>query len=703
MSVLRLHENMILNPEEEYTCADFSWTDMYENKDTANVLFNGIRRPDLQHNYWALSFTCNFYASSDETQTKYDLLNFKGATQLCDAITPLDIDWQASPRHLKDSLFTEIFPGYEGDINAQDAPVAMKVRYAQLTGEMASGSGRNIYTKNANGTWAITNFNGSVPTSRIPAYYKCSKNFSRYFISTDGLRNVKFGARSQMSFGSPHYIGSGSFDDLGSVYTDSNAFGLRTDSGTVYSEGISFRHHWSVDTYLQNTFQGIDVALGATYPVHMVVKAGTYTFGSGSNTTTLTFTKDTIFFGTAAYSIKSDGDFGSVIVQVAQDNLFKSYKSRKGDMGADTDPEGGRGPFKVGTGNPLKDVIKAKKNGISTNPTTGAGFYVYRFTDKEWSDFLEWTGSAVNVLEDASYIKFVYKSPLKFTTKTYTLRGIKIGSVEISKPSDGPGELQPYPVEVVQDTTLEYPAQKTSPWLPETFSDLEPYSSTSVTVPFCSAVQIPPSILATYNIKKPTEMKVKIYYELLSRAANASITVTRPGEGVAHYNTFGECAAECPSVIKRDVVGDVGKQLAPTVAAGVATIATGGTAAPLLVGTAAGAATGFTQTATNLAQVNMPNISSSGPYWDTVNGGQYKCSIQGIHTPRLTSGEDSSGGRSGIIGYASGYYIEQLSQISDGTAKQYVEVESVKMPLGEGMSKAQADKIVALLKEGVLI
>ena len=303
-----------------------------------------------------------------------------------------------------------------------------------------------------------------------------------------------------------------------------------------------------------------------------------------------------------------------------------------------------------------------------------------------------------------SNIKFVYKSPLSFTTRDFTLRGIKIGSVEIGKPADGLGNLEPYTVQVVQDTTLEPgPATKTSPWMPETFSDLEPYSSTSVTVPFCASVQIPPSILSTIDKDSPAQITVDIYYELLSRAASASIKITRPGEGIVKYNAFGECAAECPSVLKRDVVGDIGKQLAPTVAAGVATIATGGTTAPLLVGTAAGAASGFTQMSTNMAQVNLPNISSSGPYWDTVNSGQYKCSIQGIHTPRLTSGEDSSGGRSDIIGYASGYYIDQLGNISDGTTKAYVEVESVKMPLGEGMSKEQADKIIALLKEGVLI
>lgn len=699
MSVLRLHENLILNPEQEYTCADFSWTDMYDNKESANVELIGARKPDLQHNFWALAFKCNFHVSNVETQTKFPILNFEGATPLCDAITPLDIEWQASPRRLKDSLFTEIFPGYEGDITADDAPVAMKVRYAQLTGEMASGSGRTIYTKAPSGQWEITTFNEKIPTSKIPAYYKCSKNFSKYFICNDGLRNITFGARSMMSIIDPIYVGSGSFDDLGLVYTNNNMFGLRLYGGSVYNEGTGSRYHFSVDTYLQNVFQGIEVPLGETYPVHMVVKAGTYTIGSS----TYTFDKDTIFFGTAAYSIKSDGDFGSVIVQVAQDNLFKSYKSRKGDMGADTDPAGGRGPFKVGTGNPFKYVTKAKRNGISTDPTAGSGFYVYRFTDKEWSDFLEWTGNVVNSGEKVENIKFVYKSPLSFTTKDYTLKGIKIGSTTIGKPVDVWGNLEPYTVKVVQDTTLEKSADMTSPWIPETFSDLEPYSSTSVTVPFCSSVQIPPSILSTIDKYNPTQMTVDIYYEILSRAASASIKITRPGEGVVKYNTFGECAAECPSVLKRDVVGDIGKQLAPTVAAGVATIATGGTTAPLLVGTAAGAASGFTQMSTNMAQVNLPNISSSGPYWDTVNSGQYKCSIQGIHTPRLTSGENSDGGRSEIIGYASGYYIDKLGHISDGATKAYVEVESVKMPLGEGMSKAQADKIVALLKEGVLI
>lgn len=709
MSILRLHENLILNPEQEYTCADFSWTDAYNNKDTANIQMVGARRPDLQHPYWALAFTCNFYATNTETQTKYQLLNFDGATPLCDNITPLDIDWQASPRHLKDNLFTEIFPGYEGDITAQDAPLNIRVLYARLTDEMANGSGRTIYTKNSNGTWRITGFNASVPTSNIPAYYKCSKNFSRYYISTDGLRNVKFGARSEMSVASPFYVGAGSFDDLGSVYTNANGFGLRTDQGTVYSEGTSFRHHFSVDTYLQNIFQGIDVPLGATYPVHMVVKAGTYTFGSGSSASTYTFDKDTIFFGTAAYSLKSDGDFGSVIVQVAQDNLFKSYQSRKGDMGADTDPAGGRGPFKIGTDNPLRSITKSRLNGIGTDPTAGSGFYIYRFTDQEWSDFLSWMTSGTNLLENADNIKFIYKSPLVFPTRDMNLEGIKVGMKTIYKPGQTPGSVVSYNVHVVQSTIKEFTSNTTNAWPAQTFSDLEPYSSTSIQIPFCSSLAVPPSLIySSEEDNVSTSVTVKMYYDLLTRAASGTVVVSRNGQGTTHFSSFGECAADCPTVIKRDIVGDVGKQLAPTVAAGVATIATGGTTAPLLVGTAAGAATGFTQSSTNMAQINVPNNSSSGPYWDTVTSGQYTCAILGLRAPRFTSGEDATyGERADLVGYTSGYFINRLGNISDGQNKAYVEVESIRLNLGYGfnypMTKAQADKIEALLKEGVYV
>ena len=702
MSVLRLHENLILNPEQEYTCADFSWTDMYNNKSTANIQIVGARRPDLNDNFWALAFTCNFYATNNETQTKFKLLNFEGATPICDAITPLDIDWQASPRHLKDSLFTEIFPGYEGDITSQDAPLNIRVLYAKLTDELANGSGRTIYTKNPNGTWSITGFNASAPTSHIPAYYKCSKNFSRYYISTDGLRNVKFGARSEMSVTSPFYVGSGSFDYLGSVYTNANGFGLRTDQGTVYSEGTSFRHHFSVDTYLQNIFQGIEVPLGATYPVHMVVKAGTYTIGSS----TYKFDKDTIFFGTAAYSLKSDGDFGSVIVQVAQDNLFKSYQSRKADMGDDTKPTGGRGPFKIGTDNPLKKITKASKNGISTNPTAGSGFYIYKFTDTEWSNFLEWMGNSIG--ENIENIKFVYKSPIEFTTKTYNLKGIKVGSVEIVNSKD-PSSITYYPAKVVQSTIKELESSDSNLWPAQTFSDLEPYSSTSIQIPFCQALPIPPSLIYSSDEDGVnTSVKVKMYYDLLSRAASGTVVVSRNGQGTTHFSTFGECACEVPTVLKRDVVGDIGKQLAPTVAAGVATIATGGTTAPLLVGTAAGAATGFTQMSTSMAQINVPNHGSSGPYWDTVNSGQYICSVLGLRSPRFTSGENATyGDRGMMVGYTSGYFINRLGMVSSETTKAYVEVEAINLRLGSGtkepMSKVQSDKIVALLKEGVVI
>lgn len=205
-----------------------------------------------------------------------------------------------------------------------------------------------------------------------------------------------------------------------------------------------------------------------------------------------------------------------------------------------------------------------------------------------------------------------------------------------------------------------------------------------------------------------TNVTVKMYYDLLSRAASGTVVVSRNGQGTTHFSTFGECACEVPTVLKRDVVGDIGKQLAPTIAAGVATIATGGTTAPLLVGTAAGAATGFTQMTTNMAQINIPNHASSGPYWDTVTSGQYTCSVLGLRSPRFTSGEGATyGERPDLVGYTSGYYINRLGFVSSEESKEYVEVEAINLRMGSGtaepMSKVQADKIVALLKEGVIV
>lgn len=703
MSILRLHENIIAGPEIEVQCADFDFETAHAHRSNDGLWLQAWHKPDLQKPYWSLCITCNFYARDSETQTKYQLLNFDGATPLCTPISTSDLEWIENTPHLKDSYFTEIFHGYEGDITADDAPAAVKVRYAQLTGELASGSGRTIYTKNG-AQWVPTEYGHTAPSSNIPAYYKCSKDFSKYYISNDGLYNVTFGARSQTTGVQTCF---GSFDSLESMYASANGFGLAlTDQGTVYSSGTSFKRQWYTATTTQQWMTQLPVNLGGVFPVHIVVKAGSYEMQSGYGKRTLAFEKDTILFGTAAYSLSEDGDYGTLFIQTAEDILWKSYQSRKADMGDDTKPTGGNGPFKIGTDTPLKKITKATKNGISTNPTVGSGFFIYRFTDTEWSNFLEWMGNSIG--ENIEYIKFVYKSPLEFPTKTYSLKGIKVGSVEIVNSKD-PTAVTHYPVKVVQSTIKEVTSSTSSAWPAQTFSDLEPYSSTAIQMPFCSALQIPPSLIYSSDEDNViTNVTVQMYYDLLSRAASGTVIISRNGQGITHFSTFGECACEVPTVLKRDVVGDIGKQLAPTVAAGVATIATGGTTAPLLVGTAAGAATGFTQMSTNMAQVNLPNISSSGPYWDTVNSGQYTCSVLGLRSPRFTSGESATyGDRGMMIGYTSGYFINKLGMVSNEKSRAYVEVEAINLRLGSGtaepMSKVQSDKIVALLKEGVII
>lgn len=706
MSILRLHENLIANPEIEVQCADFDFETAHAHRSNDGLWLQAWHKPDLQKPYWSLCITCNFYARDSETQTKYQLLNFDGATPLCTPISTYDFDWIENTPHLKDSYFTEIFPGYEGDITADDAPAAVKVRYAQLTGELASGSGRNIYTKNG-AQWVPTEYGHIAPSSNIPAYYKCSKDFSKYYISNDGLYNVTFGARSQTTGVQTCF---GSFDSLESIYASANAFGLAlTDQGTVYSSGTSFKRPWFTATTTQQWMTQLPVNLGGVFPVHIVVKAGSYEMQSGYGKRTLIFEKDTILFGTAAYSLSEDGDYGTLFIQTAEDILWKSYQSRKADMGDDTKPTGGNGPFKIGTDNPLRSITKSKLNGIGTDPTAGSGFYIYRFTDQEWSDFLSWMTSGTNLLENADNIKFIYKSPLVFPTRDMNLEGIKVGMRTIYKPGQTPGSVVSYNVHVVQSTIKEFSSNTTSAWPAQTFSDLEPYSSTTIQIPFCASIAVPPSLIYSSDEDGVrTSVNVKMYYDLLTRAASGTVVVSRNGQGTTHFSSFGECAADCPTVIKRDIVGDVGKQLAPTVAAGVATIATGGTTTPLLVGTARGAATGFTQSSTNMAQVNIPNNSSSGPYWDTVTSGQYTCAILGLRAPRFTSSEDATyGERADLVGYTSGYFINRLGNISDGKSKAYVEVESIRLNLGYGinypMTKAQADKIEALLKEGVYV
>ena len=701
MAVLRLHIRNLANPEVTLSCAELDWVNAYRLRDNNQILsIKQTHMANLQEPWFGLTFEVSCEMADPGSQERYEIFNPDYGSDICDWLNKDNTDIVQSGQtlrvSLKDSEMTEVFPGYAGDINSDDAPVALKVQYAQLTQLFNTQGDLKLYTKQTSPKtyYRAVSYGETLPSVNIPAYYESAGTYAQRYVCDDGLYTVSFGCKNSYYYSDSYPIFfSGGSTTAQSVYPADNPY--RLNVGTSYISS-SLRYQQASSTSARLSYLDTDqpFPFGNCKVVHFIIPAGTYTYGGGSYSFTLN--EDKVMFGVAGYGLDANGKPKNAIIQAAESVVWKSAYHRITDMGEDTLPGGGNGPFVPKADNPLKDITRAAKSGISTNPINQSGFFVYKFTDAQWSEFLGWLGSASNIGEDENYIKFVYRSPLSFTTAPFTVNGIMMGSTEINKPGQNIFDIVPYTVNVVQSTIIEKTASNNGNnlWEAESFLDLEPYAATSIQVPFCSRIDVPPSLLFGNTVN------VKMSYDILTRAAAAKVGINKSGQGYTYYCSMGECACDCPTVIKRDIVGDVGKQLAPVVVSGAATLATGGTATPMLIGTATGAATGFSSAVQNLAKVNLPSGSSSGPYWDTVNAGQYTCSVLGVKSARFTSGERVATERPKIIGYKSGYYVETLAEVGSGN---YVEVDKMNINMSGGMSKGEADLIKALLREGVIL
>lgn len=707
MAVLRLHRRNLANPEITLACAELDWENALRLKGSGNNYFaiDEIHQQSLGQPWFGITMEVSCEMVDSEAQMRYQIFDPSQGADVADFLTKDNTDIvQVGNRlkvSLKDSEMTQVFPGYEGDINAPDAPVAMKVAYARLTALFNTVGDLQLYTIAALGNtgetyYAPVLYGQTLPSVNIPAYYQSAGSYSQRYVCDDGLYTVSFGCKNGYYYydNYPLFVSGAATTGL-SIYPSDNPYRLMVGDAYILS---SFRYQQALTTSARLSYLDTDqpFPFGNCKLVHFVIPAGTYTYRNGVS---FTLNEDKIMFGIAGYNLDANGKPYHVVLQAAESVVWKSAYHRVTDMGDDTVPGGGNGPFVPKTDNPLKDITRATKSGISTNPINQSGFFVYKFTDAQWSEFLGWLGSASNIGENENYIKFVYRSPLSFTTAPFTVNGIMMGSTEINKPGQGIFDTVPYTVNVVQSTIIEQSATGQNLWDAKSFLDLEPYAATSIQVPFCSRIDVPPSLIYG-DEEKPTGVQVNVSYDILTRSAAAKVGIHKSGQGYTYYCSMGECACDCPTVIKRDIVGDVGKQLAPVVVSGAATLATGGTAAPMLIGTAAGAATGFSSAVQNLAKVNLPSGSSSGPYWDTVNAGQYTCSVLGVKSSRFTSGERVATERPKIIGYKSGYYVETLGEVGTGS---YVEVDKMNINMSGGMSKGEADLIKALLREGVIL
>ena len=446
-----------------------------------------------------------------------------------------------------------------------------------------------------------------------------------------------------------------------------------------------------------------------SYPVAFMIPKDTVISGH-------TMTKNTSFYGVMSVSFDNYGQPVAFIVQAMSSEMWSVKSGAGNNFGPDSLPSGGKGKQTKGNYDPKKTITKNTNGGLLTDPTTSAGFVIYQFTPAEFTAFLNkvytetalpavsdfWSGALSGMLSSSPLgsavaakffntgwsntenLVFVKTSPVNFPTTSYNLSRLAIGSLGISNVA----------AKVVTSYLVSDSKNLGSIGsAPQMFTDVEPYASASIFFPLAGSLAIPPSVLAD------STGTVDYSFNLLNEGCGYSLHIQKDGNYL-HLAKNGQCAKSADCVIPgRDISGTV-SSLGALAATGIATLATGGTAAPALVTTAMGAATTAVHEATDLSITNLPPTSSGSPYDDTVNGGLRDIVLYRTKAERFTSGEGAVNQRAGVMGTFSYEYIDALSGLEGGS---YVSVLDVKVDETNGMTKAEHDKIVALLKEGVYI
>lgn len=530
---------------------------------------------------------------------------------------------------------------------------------------------------------------------------------SRLFISHGGLHDFTFGIRTTVqrtatATGSTNCIVSGMSGDASLPNTNvgsssSNSFGYRDlTTGTMLYTAFS-----AVRSFGGTANQGIRRV--QTYPVAFTVPKNTVLpAGSpASSYPAINFGADTEMKGIMCVTFNAYGLPSKVSLQVLSSNMWAAKSATGGGgAGSDTIPTGGKGKQTTSKYDPSKKTItKNTSGGLLTDPTASPGFCIYRFTPAQFTRFLTsmYTYTAIPYLGDTPYpvswtdtdnIIFVKTSPVAFPANAMRLHTISVGAMGVAMDEQ---------VDVVTNylwTPDDIP--KKVPDDPQWFTDVEPYASCQIFFPLAGSVALPPSVLAG------SYLNVKRAYNLLTNSCDYSVFVNKGNSDYMYFAKNGECAKSADCVIPgRDISGTLGS-LGALAASGIATLATGGTATPALITSALGAASTAVHESTDLSVSQMPPASSGGPYEDTVYGGLRDIVLYRTKAQRFTSGESnvSMPSRSQVIGNASRQYISQISDIAPGS---YFSVLDVQLHDAAGMTKAEADKIVAYLKEGVYL
>lgn len=602
-------------------------------------------------------------------------------------------------------------------------PDDWETNYLSYFGYVSSGDLRKTYRLTSkNMTWAKfrSMITGSYYNHKA---YRMKSPCGRLFISHGGLHDFTFGVRTTVAYSSQplgagvnNWIVTGMVGDefLGSTNvgeTGSNPFAF-TDINTgkqLFNAYVAGRSSGGTTNQGSRRVQ--------TYPVAFTVPKGTILPAGSSGYPAITFAQDTQMLGIMCVRFNAYGTPEKCSVCVMSKNMWAAKSATSGaGAGSDTVPTGGKGKQTTSKYDPRKTIAKNTSGGILIDPTTSAGFVIYRFTPSEFSEFLSkvYTETALPTIprsvigigstaweqqydvnvptsvggwSNTENIVFVKTSPIAFPVTYKALSKLSIGVLGI--PDVAAAVVTDY-LWTPNDVTVKVPND------PQWFTDVEPYANCQMFFPLAGAVSLPPSVLAG------STLTIKRAYNLLNNGCDYSVFVDKGNSDFMYFAKNGECAKSADCVIPgRDISGAVGS-FAALAATGIATLATGGVTAPALLTSAFGAATTAVHDSLDLNVTNMPPSSSSSPYDDTVYGGLRDIVLYRAKAERFTSGESdvSNPLRSKIIGTASGFYVDKLSDIKSGS---FVSCHDFYLKDTDGMTRAEADKIIAYVKEGVYI
>lgn len=720
MAKIYLHEGSLTNPQTSMDCVEFDIVSAAKYPGSSQTNFrrmislpSGLDRPYVSMRFHGSHLT--FAVQEDGTTYRINLIDFDSFPAPFVEDLKLGVNIR-KPQEGDDPLdnnltwinFTKYDVGYK--------PPDWDTNWF------------NYYTFSS-GRWYPVTSSTYVPTN---AYYYAGDHTKMFYVDS-GLYSFRFGVSTKVSktpssnAGSGIFTGaaySGNYSGVNSTGTDALTF-TRGESTIMVPRNLPLTHQF---IYAQSITAGSQSIWCQTYPVHFVIPAGmviSSSDGYGSEGNTFRATKNTSFFGLISIYFNSQGEPSEFAITAMEDIAWKSETLRKNDYGDDTLPTGGKGPQKIGKYNPKSQITRARNGGILTDPTAGKGFVIYKMTQAEFIQFmnglynqlalpswaLDIAGnlSGSNTLENLlgqsmiqwgmgggnkllSNIVFVKNSPVSFPSVHHNLGRISIGSQGIAGVSIDTQEAIPFSVDVVQGNTMEFDVDVLYDNNANSFTDVEPYKTANIYCPLVGEMQVMPSYLENARITGT------IGFNLLNDAAVCALQI-QGDNGVIRVSKSGQCTKPADVVLTGDGTADALSKLIPVAAAGVATIATGGTTAPALATTAVGAATGFIEDSTTMNVVNVPSSAAGNAYDECVYGGLRTMYLTSVKAERFVSAGDSGGSiRSAIMGEYSYTYLNSIGEIPEGN---YVSFYDVYLQMGSGMTKAEYDKIVSYLKEGV--